>query len=53
MIKSGGYSVYPLEVEAALEEHPEVVEAAVVGISDPKLGEVPVAAVRRAPRSPR
>ncbi len=46
VIKSGGYSVYPLEVEADLEEHPDVLEAAVVGLPDPKLGEVPVAAVR-------
>lgn len=45
-IKSGGYSVYPLEVETALEEHPDVAEASVVGIVDPQLGEVPVAAVR-------
>lgn len=44
-IKSGGYSVYPLEVEVALEDHPDVVEAAVVGIPDRKLGEVPAAAV--------
>lgn len=46
VIKSGGYSVYSVEVEADLEEHPDVVEAGVVGIEDAKLGEVPVAAVR-------
>ena len=51
VIKSGGYSVYPVEVEAALEEHPDVVEAAVVGLSDAKLGEVPVAVVRVRARS--
>jgi acyl-coenzyme A synthetase/AMP-(fatty) acid ligase len=49
VIKSGGYSVYPLEVEADLEEHPDVLEAAVVGLPDPTLGEVPVAAVRLRP----
>lgn len=49
VIKSGGYSVYPLEVEADLEEHPDVLEAAVVGLPDHKLGEVPVAAVRLRP----
>lgn len=49
VIKSGGYSVYPLEVEADLEEHPDVLEAAVVGMPDDKLGEVPVAAVRLRP----
>jgi acyl-CoA synthetase (AMP-forming)/AMP-acid ligase II len=49
VIKSGGYSVYPLEVESDLEEHPDVLEAAVVGLPDDKLGEVPVAAVRLRP----
>jgi len=51
VIKSGGYSVYPIEVEADIEEHPDVLEAAVVGIPDPKLGEVPVAAVRLRPKA--
>lgn len=46
VIKSGGYSVYPVEVAAALEAHPAVAEAAVVGLADEQLGEVPVAAVR-------
>lgn len=46
VIKSGGYSVYAVEVEADMEEHPDVVEAGVVGLDDPKLGQVPVAAVR-------
>jgi len=48
VIMSGGYSVYPVEIEAALEEHPGVAEAGVIGYPDRKLGEVPVAAVRRA-----
>jgi acyl-CoA synthetase (AMP-forming)/AMP-acid ligase II len=51
VIKSGGYSVYPVEVEADLEEHPDVLEAAVVGLPDAKLGEVPVAAVRLRPKA--
>jgi long-chain acyl-CoA synthetase len=51
VIKSGGYSVYPVEVEADLEEHAEVAEAAVVGVAHPELGEVPVAAVRLVPGS--
>ena len=46
VIKSGGYSVYAVEVEADMEEHPDVIEAGVVGLDDPKLGQVPVAAVR-------
>jgi len=49
VIKRGGYSVYAVEVEGALEEHPGVAEAAVVGMHDERLGQVPVAAVRRTP----
>jgi acyl-CoA synthetase (AMP-forming)/AMP-acid ligase II len=45
MIKVGGYSVAPAEVERALACHPAVADAAVVGRSDPELGEVPVAYV--------
>lgn len=51
VIKSGGFSVYPVEIEADLEEHPDVLEAAVVGFPDDRLGEVPVAAVRLRPGS--
>ena len=49
VIISGGYTVYPVEVEAALAEHPAVAEAAVVGLPDAKLGEVPAAAIRLVP----
>jgi acyl-CoA synthetase (AMP-forming)/AMP-acid ligase II len=49
MIKSGGYSVFAVEVERALEEHPAVAEAAVLGIPDLRRGEIPVAAVRLKP----
>ena len=48
VIKRGGYSVYAVEVEQDLEEHPGVLEAAVVGLPDDRDGEVPVAAVRLA-----
>jgi acyl-CoA synthetase (AMP-forming)/AMP-acid ligase II len=40
MYISGGENVYPAEVEAVLFEHPAVAEAAVVGVPDPKWGEV-------------
>ncbi|MEP4149199.1 MAG: class I adenylate-forming enzyme family protein [Halioglobus sp.] len=40
MFKSGGYNVYPREVEIALEEHPAISSAAVVGVPDPLYGEV-------------
>jgi acyl-coenzyme A synthetase/AMP-(fatty) acid ligase len=49
VIKHGGYSVYALEVERVLEDHPDVLEAAVLGLPDERKGEVPVAAVRLAP----
>jgi fatty-acyl-CoA synthase len=40
MYISGGENVYPAEVERVLEEHPDVAEAAVVGVPDPEWGEV-------------
>ena len=46
VIKHGGYSVFAVEVERALEEHPAVVECAVIGLPDERKGEVPVAVVR-------
>ena len=48
VIMHGGYSVYALEVEQALEQHPQVLEASVIGLPDERLGEIPVAAVRLA-----
>jgi long-chain acyl-CoA synthetase len=38
-ILRGGYSVFPPEVESVLLAHPEVAEAAVVGVPHPELGE--------------
>jgi acyl-CoA synthetase (AMP-forming)/AMP-acid ligase II len=46
VIKNGGYSVFAVEVEASLQDHPDVVEAAVIGLPDDRSGEVPAAAVR-------
>ncbi|MET8947902.1 AMP-binding protein [Streptomyces sp. NPDC004542] len=45
MIKSGGLNVYPAEVEMVLSRHPDVLEAAVVGVPDQKWGEMVVAFV--------
>ena len=46
MFISGGENIYPVEVEEVLSQHPEVVEAAVVGIPDPVWGEAGVAYLR-------
>jgi len=45
MIKTGGESVYPAEVERCLLEHPAIAEAAVFGVPDAHWGEAVVAAV--------
>lgn len=39
MIISGGENIYPAEVEEVLFAHPEIVEAAVIGVPDPQWGE--------------
>lgn len=39
MIISGGENVYPAEVESAVCDHPDVAEAAVIGVPDDKWGE--------------
>ncbi|MFF0492115.1 class I adenylate-forming enzyme family protein [Nocardia sp. NPDC004068] len=51
MIIRGGENLYPKEIENALYRHPAVHEAAVVGVPDPVLGEVPVAHVVIAPEA--
>jgi long-chain acyl-CoA synthetase len=43
VVKSGGYSVFSVEVEQEILEHPAVCEVAVVGIPHPTKKEVPVA----------
>src|SRR6185312_1389352 len=45
VIISGGFNIYPREIEEFLQEQDEVAEAAVVGLADPVRGEVPVAYV--------
>lgn len=46
VIKSGGYSIYANEVQRAIEEHPAVAEAAVVGVPSEREGEIAVAALQ-------
>jgi acyl-CoA synthetase (AMP-forming)/AMP-acid ligase II len=45
ILKIGGHRVSPVEIEHVVAEHPDVAEAAVVGIADPLMGEVPAAFV--------
>lgn len=49
MIISGGVNIYPAEVEAALELHPEILEAAVIGVPSEEWGETVHALVVVAP----
>ncbi len=49
MIIRGGANVYCVEVEAALVQHPAVLEAAVIGVPDTVMGEAVGAVVRLAP----
>jgi acyl-CoA synthetase (AMP-forming)/AMP-acid ligase II len=51
MIVSGGENIYSREVEAALATHPDVAEAAVIGVPDPKWGESVKAFVVRRPNA--
>ena len=45
LIISGGYNVYPAEIESAINDMPGVAESAVVGVPHPDFGEVGVAVV--------
>ena len=49
LIISGGYNIFPREIEDVLNSHPDVLEAAVIGVDDSALGEVPKAFVAPAP----
>ncbi|RZV35109.1 MAG: 4-coumarate--CoA ligase [Sphingomonadaceae bacterium] len=46
MIISGGFNIYPSDLEAALEAEPRVAEAAVIGVPSEKWGETPLGFVR-------
>ncbi|GHO59008.1 acyl-CoA synthetase [Ktedonobacter robiniae] len=52
LIISGGYNIYPREVEDVLATHPGVAEVAVVGLPDSDLGEQVVAVIVSRPNQP-
>jgi acyl-CoA synthetase (AMP-forming)/AMP-acid ligase II len=45
MVISGGFNIYPSDLEAVLRQHPQVAEVAVVGVPSARWGETPVAFV--------
>jgi len=45
MIISGGFNIYPVDLEAVLRDHPAVDETAVIGVASVEWGETPVAFV--------
>ncbi|RKJ99274.1 4-coumarate--CoA ligase [Alicycliphilus denitrificans] len=45
MIITGGFNVYPSDIEGVLQQHPQVAECAVVGVPSEQWGETPVAYV--------
>ena len=49
VIVRGGENIAPAEVEAVIATHPDVADVAVVGVPDPRLGAIPVAAVVASP----
>lgn len=49
MIISGGFNIWPAELENALLNHPGIIEAAVYAIPDDRWGETPAASCVRAP----
>jgi malonyl-CoA/methylmalonyl-CoA synthetase len=45
LIISGGYNIYPKEIELLLDEEPGVLESAVIGVPHPDFGETPVGVI--------
>lgn len=52
-IVRGGFKVLPEKIVTALQQHPSVLDAAVIGLPDHRLGEIPVAAVELRDGAPR
>lgn len=52
LIISGGYNIYPKEIELLLDDHPGVLESAVIGVPHGDLGEAPLAVLVRGTTDP-
>ena len=52
MLISGGFNVYPRAIEEAIHEHPDIQEAAVIGIPDPYRGQAAKAFIVLKPGAP-
>ncbi len=46
VIISGGENIYPVQIEDFLSSHPDVMDVAVIGLPDPRLGEIAAAIVQ-------
>jgi len=46
LIISGGENIYPVEIENVIRRHPKVHDVAVLGMPDPRLGEVACAVIQ-------
>ena len=49
VVITGGENIYPVEIENFLQSHPAIQDAAVIGLPDPRLGEIAVAVVQLKP----
>lgn len=52
LVISGGENVYPVEVEVIIRKHPRVLDVAVVGLPDDRLGEIVTAVIQVTPGEP-
>ncbi|MEN6620848.1 MAG: long-chain fatty acid--CoA ligase, partial [Smithella sp.] len=51
VIISGGENLYPVQIEDFLRSHDEIKDVAVIGLPDPRLGEIPAAIIELKPGS--